>query len=77
MSAVMSRTVTESDIVLFMASGDTNPVHLDPGFAEQTMFRAHRPWCPGGRPDSAVFGTKLPGAGCIYVDQNLKFRRPS
>src|SRR5690625_847419 len=78
MTAVMSRTVTESDIVLFAGvTGDTNPVHLDQGFAEQTLFKgriAHGVLAAGLI--SAVFGTKLPGAGCIYVDQNLKFRAP-
>ena len=78
MTAVMSRTVTESDIVLFAGvTGDTNPVHLDQGFAEQTLFKgriAHG--VLAAVLISAVFGTKLPGAGCIYVDQNLKFRAP-
>ncbi|MBM3571625.1 MAG: (R)-hydratase, partial [Alphaproteobacteria bacterium] len=25
---------------------------------------------------STVIGTKLPGPGCIYISQNLKFRAP-
>ena len=25
---------------------------------------------------SALFGTKLPGKGCVYVGQNLNFKRP-
>ena len=24
----------------------------------------------------ALFGTKLPGKGCVYVGQNLNFKRP-
>lgn len=78
MTDVISRTVTESDIVLFAGvTGDTNPVHLDQAFAEQTLFKgriAHG--VLGAGLISAVFGTKLPGAGCIYVDQNLRFRAP-
>lgn len=25
---------------------------------------------------SAIFGTKLPGEGCVYASQTLKFKRP-
>jgi 3-hydroxybutyryl-CoA dehydratase len=78
MSAVYSKTVTEADIVLFAGiSGDTNPVHLDEDFAKPTMFRgriAHGMLTAGFI--SAVFGTKLPGPGCIYLSQNLKFKAP-
>ena len=39
MTAVYSKTVTESDINLFCAiSGDTNPLHLDHEYARTTMF---------------------------------------
>lgn len=78
MSAVVSRTVTEADILMFAGvSGDTNPVHLDAEYAGSTMF--------GGRIAhgmlsaaliSAVFGTRLPGPGSIYLSQNLKFKAP-
>lgn len=77
-SATMSRTVSEADILLFSGvSGDTNPVHLDAEFAASTMFGsriAHGMLSAGYI--SAVFGTKLPGPGCIYLSQNLKFRAP-
>ena len=78
MTAVFSKTVTETDIVLFAGlSGDTNPVHLDEEFAKPTMFKgriAHGMLTAGFI--SAVFGTKLPGPGCIYLSQTLKFKAP-
>ena len=27
-------------------------------------------------PNKALFGTKLPGTGCVYTSQSLKFKRP-
>lgn len=78
MTAVYSRTVTEADIVLFCGiSGDTNPVHLDHEFAKNTIFKgriAHGMLTASFI--STVLGTKLPGPGCVYVSQNLKFRAP-
>jgi 3-hydroxybutyryl-CoA dehydratase len=78
MTAVFSKTVTEADIVLFAGiTGDTNPVHLDEEFAKPTMFKgriAHGMLTAGFV--SAVFGTKLPGPGCVYLSQNLKFKAP-
>ena len=77
-TAERRHAVTEADIDAFAAvSGDTNPVHLDAGYAMQTRF--------GGRIAhgmlaasylSAVLGTDLPGPGAIYVSQTLRFRRP-
>ncbi|TXH38722.1 MAG: MaoC family dehydratase [Rhodospirillaceae bacterium] len=78
MTAVFSKTVTEADIVLFAGvTGDTNPVHLDEEFAKPTLFKgriAHGMLTAGFI--SAVFGTKLPGPGCIYLSQSLKFKAP-
>lgn len=78
MSAAVSRTVSEADILMFAGvSGDTNPVHLDQEFAASTMFGgriAHGMLSAGLI--SAVFGTRLPGPGCIYLSQNLKFKAP-
>lgn len=78
MSAVFSKTVTEADIVLFAGiTGDTNPVHMDEDFAKPTLFKgriAHGMLTAGFI--SAVLGTKLPGPGCIYLSQSLKFKAP-
>jgi 3-hydroxybutyryl-CoA dehydratase len=78
MTATYARTVTEADIVLFCGiSGDTNPVHLDHEFAKNTIFKgriAHGMLTASFI--STVLGTKLPGPGCIYVSQNLKFKAP-
>jgi 3-hydroxybutyryl-CoA dehydratase len=76
MSAIFAKTVTDADVVMFAGiSGDTNPVHLDQNFAAQTMFGdriAHGMLSASFV--STVFGTKLPGPGCIYVSQNLRFK---
>ena len=78
MSASYAKTVTEADVVLFAGvSGDTNPVHLNEEFAKETMFQgriAHGMLSASFI--STVLGTKLPGPGCIYLSQNLKFRAP-
>jgi len=78
MTAIYGKTITEADIVLFAGvSGDTNPVHLNEEYAAGTMFKtriAHGMLSAGFI--STVFGTKLPGPGCIYMAQNLKFKAP-
>ena len=78
MSDSFTKTVTEADIVKFAeVSGDTNPVHLDAAYAATTRFKqriAHGMLSAGFI--SAVFGTKMPGPGSIYVAQSLKFRAP-
>jgi 3-hydroxybutyryl-CoA dehydratase len=78
MSATFGKTITESDIYTFAGvSGDTNPVHINEEYARGTMFKsriAHG--MIGAAFISAVLGTKMPGPGCIYVSQNLKFRAP-
>jgi len=77
-TASASRTISEADILMFAGvSGDTNPVHLDEEFAASTMFGgriAHGMLSAGLI--SAVFGTRLPGPGCIYLSQSLKFKAP-
>nr|WP_269746858.1 MaoC family dehydratase [Oceanibaculum pacificum] len=77
-TAVFSKTITETDIILFSGiSGDTNPLHLDADYAATTPFKrriAHGMLSASLL--SGVLGTKLPGPGCIYVSQSLNFRAP-
>ena len=78
MSDIYGRTITEADITLFSGiSGDVNPVHLNHEFASETLFAG--PVAHGMLTASfisTVIGTKLPGPGCIYVAQNLRFTAP-
>ena len=78
MTEIYAKTITEADIVMYAGvSGDTNPVHLNAEFAEKTIFKeriAHGMLSAGLL--STVFGTKLPGPGAIYMNQNLNFKAP-
>ncbi|MEJ0095109.1 MAG: bifunctional enoyl-CoA hydratase/phosphate acetyltransferase [Methylocella sp.] len=77
-SASLSRTMTRQDIELFaIVSGDVNPAHMDPAYAETDMF--HKIIAQGileAGLISAVLGTKLPGPGTIYLGQDLRFLHP-
>lgn len=77
-TASIERTLTMQDIQLFaLQSGDVNPAHIDPAYAQSTRFEgvvAHGMW--GGALISAVLGTRLPGPGTIYLGQSLKFLKP-
>ena len=58
-------------------SGDNNPLHLSDEYASESRYKkriAH-----GLLPVSffsALFGTRLPGYGCVYLSQTLNFKRP-
>jgi len=77
-SARLLRTVTLEDIQAFAAvSGDINPAHLNPEYADDTMFHgviAHG--MLGAALISALFGTQFPGPGTIYLGQELVFTKP-
>jgi len=76
--ASVRRTITEADIVNFAGiTGDYNPIHVDEEYAKTTIF--------GGRIAHGIFsaalisnvlGNKLPGPGCIYLEQTLRFLAP-
>lgn len=78
MSVSYSQTITDSDIKSFAGlSGDRNPVHLDENYAKNSRFKnriAHGMMTASYF--SALFGTKIPGEGCVYTHQSLNFKRP-
>ncbi|MBI4757502.1 MAG: MaoC family dehydratase [Chloroflexi bacterium] len=76
--AEFSKTITESDVVMYAGlSGDFNPLHVDEEYAKTSRFGgriAHGLLTTGLI--SAVVGMKLPGPGAIYLSQQLKFTGP-
>ena len=78
MTATYGKTLTDADVLMFTGvSGDTNPLHQNREFAEQTQFG--EPIVHGMLTASLIstlIGTRLPGPGCIYMDQSLKFTVP-
>lgn len=77
MSASCTRTITDEDVRTFaVLSGDKNPIHIDEDYARNSRYKkriAHGLMSAGYF--SALFGTTLPGVGCVYVSQNLNFKR--
>jgi 3-hydroxybutyryl-CoA dehydratase len=76
--AYLSKTISESDVYMFAGiTGDFNPAHVNEEYAKNTPFKkriAHG--MLGAGLISAVLGMKLPGAGTIYLGQNLSFKKP-
>lgn len=78
MSAVHRRIIDDDAMRLFAdVSGDTNPLHFDDGFARRSPFggRVVHGMCTASL-ISTVIGTLLPGPGCIYLSQSLRFTAP-
>lgn len=78
MSVSYSQIITDSNIIKFAeVSGDRNPIHLDEVYAENSRYKkriAHGLMTASYF--SALFGTRIPGKGCVYVSQSLQFKRP-
>jgi len=72
-----SQTITDADVKAFAGlSGDHNPIHMSDEYAESSRFKkrmAHG--LMSASFFSALFGTKIPGPGCVYVSQSLRFKR--
>lgn len=78
MSDTFAKTIADADVCLFAGiSGDTNPIHINDDYAKTTPFEkriVHGMF--SAALISTVAGTKLPGPGAIYIDQQIKFRAP-
>src|SRR5438874_1995481 len=76
--AEMALDVSADLVTAFVTlCGDRNPIHRDPGFAATTPFG--EPIAPGmltAALIAALIGSDLPGPGCVYLSQSLKFLRP-
>ena len=58
-------------------SEDFNPVHLDADYASKSRYKAQIiHGLMATSLFSGLFGTKLPGKGCVYKSQNIRFKRP-
>ena len=71
-----TKTISESDLERFAAaSGDTNPLHLDETWAENTRFngRIAHGVLVAGLISAAL--ARLPGS-VVYLSQDLEFRAP-
>jgi 3-hydroxybutyryl-CoA dehydratase len=72
----ISKTVTETDLVLFAAvTGDFNPIHVDEEYAKKTLFKgriAHGVISAGII--SAVLAMKFPRPGSIIMEKNIKLK---
>jgi 3-hydroxybutyryl-CoA dehydratase len=77
-SASYERKVSADDVQKFgEVSGDFNPLHFDDEYAKGTIFRgriAHGMLSLSYL--STVLGTKLPGAGSIFMSATTRFKAP-
>ncbi|MFN9546079.1 MAG: SDR family oxidoreductase [Cyanobacteriota bacterium] len=78
-TAELTHTVTDADVEAFAGlTGDRNPLHLDPDFANRTPFR--RPVVHGMLSASFIstlIGMALPGEGALWLSQSITFQSPA
>ena len=77
-TASFSRTITEADVNDFAKlSGDYNPLHTDEKYAQTTKFGkrvVHGMFL--GALISQLLGMELIGKRCLYLSQDLQFKKP-
>jgi len=79
MTATTQATITSEMIHTFAEiTGDHNPIHVDDEAAKAAGFKgriAHGALSASFI--SAVLGDDLPGPGAVFVELNLRFRKPA
>ncbi len=79
MFAEASMIVSAEKIETFAElTGDFNPIHMDEEYAAQSMFGkriAHG--ALSASLISAILGNDLPGPGAVFLELNMKFRKPA
>lgn len=77
-TAHITRQVTRQDVDRFAElTGDDNPLHMDPGYAEGTpLMDVVVHGMLSASLLSTLVGTELPGAGALWVGQALTFVHP-
>ena len=77
-SADFAKTISESDVYMFAGiTGDFNPIHVNHEYAKKSIFsnRIVHGMLTSSL-ISTILGTKLPGPGTVFLEQNIKFKNP-
>ena len=77
-SAEFSKTISESDVYMFAGiTGDFNPINVNSEYAKNSIFsnRIVHGMLTSSL-ISTILGTKMPGEGTIFLEQNVKFKKP-
>ena len=78
MKGTFTKKIVQEDVDLFIKiCNDINPIHTDENFAKKTPLKTkivHG--ILTSSLISTVVGTKCPGPGSIWLDQNLRFLLP-
>ena len=76
-SVEISKLISQEIVNSFaLISEDFNPLHVDSEYAAKSRYK--KPIIPGMLACSlfsGLFGTKLPGEGCVYKSQSIRFKR--
>jgi len=79
MKSSTTSVITANMIDVFAEiTGDNNPIHVNAEFAASTQFGqriAHGALSASFI--SAILGNDLPGPGAVFVELNLRFRKPA